>query len=96
MTALTPTEAAQEWLCPLSRTFATTPAATHCRGASCALWRWEKVTTAHPLWKGAVKAEAEKTGEKPPYPKAARTVADDLEAFGMTVERGYCGMGGAP
>lgn len=93
MTARTPEQAA-EWLCPLARTFAASPSVKGCQGASCALWRWEPVSTSNPLWRAAVKAEAEKTGEKAPFPKAARVVADDLEAFGIKVERGYCGMGG--
>lgn len=96
MTMLTPAEAADKWLCPLARTFALREAMSGCQGEICALWRWEKITTAHPAWRDAVKAEAEKIGEKVPYAKAAKIVADDLERFGLTAERGFCGLGGQP
>lgn len=96
MTMLKPSEAATQWLCPLARTFSDKEAVAHCRGDSCAVWRWEKITTAHPAWRDAVKAEAEKIGEKVPYAKVAKIVADDLERFGLTAERGFCGLGGQP
>jgi len=95
MTLRTPDEAA-ETLCPFSRTFGLPQASKGCHGPSCALWRWEVVTTAHPLWRDAVKAEAAKTGEKVPYPKAAAHVADNKEAYGLIPTKGYCGAGGAP
>ncbi len=88
----TPEQAAQS-LCPFARTFAASPAVTGCRGADCMLWRWENVTTAHPAWKAAVLAEAENTGEKTPFAKAARHVADNAEALGLVPTRGYCGAG---
>jgi hypothetical protein len=83
-------------LCPFSRTFAATPATPLCRGAECALWRWERITVAHPAYKDAVKSRADETGEKVPYPKAARHVADNLETYGLIPTRGYCGAGGEP
>jgi|GEM_PF-5700440 len=93
MTVGTP-EQAKEWLCPVSRTFGVAKAIPHCQGPSCAAWRWEKITTAHPLYRDAVRKAAEEIDDKPPYAKAARIVADDLEGHGLTVERGYCGLGG--
>lgn len=95
MTARTPEEAAQT-LCPFARTFAVPKAEPHCQGPSCALWRWEVVTTAHPLWKDAVLAEAAKTGEKVPYPKASKVVSDNKAALGLIPVRGWCGAGGEP
>lgn len=95
MTMRTPEQAAGA-LCPFARTFAASPAVTWCRGEVCMLWRWEAVTTAHPLWRAAVLAEAEKTGEKSPYPKAARHVADNAETLGLVATRGYCGAGAKP
>lgn len=83
-------------LCPFARTFSATPAFQYCRGTECAIWRWEKFTTAHPMWRDAVRAEAEKLGEKPPFAKAARIVADDPAAFGLVPNKGYCGAGGMP
>ena len=93
MTARTPEQAA-DVLCPLARTFATPKAVPTCQGPECALWRWVPVTTASPDWKRAVLAEAEKTQEKAPYPKAARHVADNMEALGLIPTLGYCGAGG--
>lgn len=91
-----PAESAAETLCPLARTFALPKAEKGCHGPSCALWRWEKITTAHPAWKAAVQRVAAETGEKVPYAKAAAAVADNLEAHGLVPTRGYCGAGGAP
>jgi hypothetical protein len=91
----TPTEAAA-LLCPLARTFAASPAVEGCRGPACAAWRWETVTTAHPLWREAVRAEAEKTGEKVPFAKAARLVADNAVEFGLVPTKGFCGLAGLP
>jgi hypothetical protein len=82
--------------CPLSRTFAASPASASCIGPLCALWRWEKITTAHPLWKDAVKAKAVELGEAAPYPKASKWVAENKADLGMVPERGYCGAGGEP
>jgi hypothetical protein len=86
----------EDRLCPLARTFATTPAVPNCRGAECALYRVLPITTKHPLWLPAVRKLAEQTGEKPPYTKAARAVADDPAAYGMAADEGYCGLGGQP
>ena len=74
---LTPEEA-QDWLCPFARTFSITPASTGCHGPSCALWRWEKITTAHPKWRDAVLSVAKEMGDKPPYAKASAKVACTL------------------
>jgi hypothetical protein len=93
MTAHTPEQAAQ-LLCPTARTFAVSPAQDGCRGPACAAWRWVHTTTSNPLWTAAVRGVAEATGEKPPYAKAARAVADDMPAFGMAPTRGFCGLGG--
>lgn len=93
MTDLTPEEA-RSLLCPLARTFATKDAVTGCRGPECAVWRWEKITTSHPAWMPAVRSVASEIGEKPPYPKASKIVADDLVKYGMTEDRGHCGLGG--
>lgn len=92
---LTP-EDANDLLCPLARTFASKVAFEGCRGPECAVWRWEKLTTSHPRWKDAVRLEASSTGERAPFPKAALKVANDPAAYGLVVERGYCGLGGEP
>lgn len=89
----TPEEAAK-LLCPFARTFATSPAVPGCRGPECAMWRWEKMTTESPRWRSAVWAEAEKIGERAPYPKASKAVALNPESFGLVVDRGFCGAGG--
>lgn len=87
-------------LCPLARTFilagGTSLSDARCRGPECALFRWERITTAHPNWAASVKAVAAEMGEKPPYPKAARVVADDPVKYGLVPVRGYCGAGGQP
>lgn len=92
----TPEYAAKSILCPLARTFALKEASATCRGPDCALWRWEPITTKHPLWAAAVKKRGEETAEKPPYHKAAAWVAENKEALGMIPTRGYCGAGGQP
>jgi hypothetical protein len=83
-------------LCPFSRTFADKTAVAHCRGDACALFRWETVTTAHPLWKDAMQARIAETGEKVPYPKAAKWVAENKVELGLVPTKGYCGAGGLP
>lgn len=82
--------------CPHSRTFAANPAVPKCIGPLCALWRWEMVTTAHPLWKDAVKAKAAEIGENVPYPKASKWVAENKADLGIEPTKGYCGAGGEP
>ncbi len=89
----TPDEA-KDLLCPLARTFAETPAVAGCRGPLCMLWRWETITTKHPLWLPAVQAKAKETGEKPPYAEASKWVAKNLADLGMTPKVGFCGAGG--
>lgn len=96
MTMLTPEDAALKWLCPLARTFYRTPPQANCIGPACALWRWETITTSHPLWAKSVKAAAAETGEKPPYREASKFVAENLEVLGMVPTRGFCGAGGQP
>ncbi len=87
-------EDASSLLCPFARTFAAPQAQSGCRCTSCALWRWETVTTAHPLWKDAVRAKAEELGERQPFPKAAAWVAENKEALGIVPTKGQCGAGG--
>lgn len=95
----TPAEA-KSLLCPFARTFIqagpTSLADAGCKGPACALWRWETITTKHPLWADAVKAEAEKIDEKAPFPKASKIVADNLEAYNLVPKTGHCGAGGQP
>lgn len=90
----TPEEAAA-LLCPFARTFAQKEAVAGCRGPECALWRYEAITTAHPLWKPAVQQRAAGTGEKPPYAQASKWVAENLAELGMVPTKGYCGAGGS-
>ena len=94
MTACTPEEAGTK-LCPLARTFGSATADPHCRGDECMAWRWAPLLAGTPEHRTAIRKLAEETGEKPPYPKAARAVAEDPEAHGITANRGYCGVGGA-
>lgn len=90
----TPEEAAEK-LCPWARTFAVKEAQAECRGPSCMAWRWEAVTTAHPLWKDAVQKKGAELGEKVPYAKASAWVAENKETLGLVPTKGYCGAGGA-
>ena len=89
-------EQAAEALCPLSRTFGAKDAVKGCRGPECMPWRWQEIMAGHPRWKAAVHTEAEKTGEKAPFAKAARVVADNPKAHGLVPEKGFCGIGGEP
>jgi hypothetical protein len=89
-------EDAKGLLCPFSRTFGMKEAVAGCRGPNCMLWRYEAITTAHPLWRDAVRAKAEELGERQPFPKAAAWVAENKAALGMVPTRGFCGAGGAP
>ncbi len=90
-------EEAKSLLCPFARTFAVTQAERGCRGPECALWRWEQITTAHPLWRDAVRKRAAETGEKTPaLPQAAKWVAENLTDLGIVPTRGFCGAGGQP
>jgi hypothetical protein len=86
---------AKSLLCPFSRTFAASPAVVGCRGPECALWRWEPITTAHPLWKDAVLKHGAELGEKALYPKASAFVAQNKEILGIVPTKGFCGAGGA-
>lgn len=95
MTTCTPEEAGTK-LCPLARTFGTTPADAHCRGDDCMAWRWAPLLAGTPEWRKALRALAEATGEKPPYAKAALAIAEDPEAHGIQTNLGYCGAGGKP
>ena len=88
-------EDAKGLLCPFARTFAASPAVAGCRGPECALWRWETVTTAHPLWAKAVRAKGDEFGEAAPYRKASAWVAENKAALGMVPTKGFCGAGGA-
>ena len=87
-------EGAKSLLCPFARTFGVAKAEAGCRGPDCALWRFEKITTAHPLWRPAVQTRAAATGEKPPFAQASRWVAENLADLGMVPTRGFCGAGG--
>ena len=88
-------EEAKSLLCPFARTFGVAKAEPGCRGPECALWRWETITTAHPLWKPAVQKRAAEASEKPPYSQASKWVAENLVDLGMVPTKGFCGAGGA-
>lgn len=90
----TPEEAAA-LLCPAARAFSA-PSTPGCRGPVCMAWRYETITTKHPLWLPAVRAKAEELGEKSPYPKAAAYVAENKAELGMVPVKGFCGLGGQP
>ena len=66
-----------------------------CIASDCMAWRWVplKVT---PEYLDAVRTVAEETGEKPPFAKAARTVADGPGKLGLPSKpfRGFCGLAG--
>lgn len=89
-------EEASTLLCPFSRTFGLKEAVSGCRGPNCMLWRFETITTSHPLWKGAVQAKAAELGEKVPFPKASAWVAENKAELGMAPTRGFCGAVGQP
>jgi len=81
-------EAASKWPCPLSRTFANSPAIPNCRGDECPLWRW----ACNAVWCDAVRIVKAEIGEKlANAPKASAIVAKDPKAHGC---EGYCGLGG--
>jgi hypothetical protein len=86
---------ASNLLCPLARTFGANNQ-TGCRGADCAVWRWVPVTTAHPGWVKAVQAKAEELGEKAPFIRSSKWVAENKIELGLVPTHGYCGMGGQP
>lgn len=67
-----------------------------CVHAECMMWRWERMTISHPNWKAAVQTKGEEFGEKVPFPKASKYVADNPEEFGIIAKKGYCGMAGEP
>ena len=67
-----------------------------CLSDRCMAWRWETITTAHPMWADAVRAKAAELDEKPPFAKAARWVSENKADLGMVPTRGYCGMAGEP
>lgn len=97
MTARTP-EQAQEWLCPLSRTFAATPAIKGCQGPSCAVWRWQQHTADAPEFKAAVSAKMKDIGKGPGgHKEAVAWVMENRETLGIPTQptHGFCGMGGA-
>jgi hypothetical protein len=100
MTTMTPDSAA-ETLCPFARTFARTfgitPAQKGCHGPSCALWRWQPITTDHPAFVAAYETL------KANMPNAAhatrmKNIMDNRAAYGIPTkpERGFCGAGGQP
>lgn len=89
-------EDAKSLLCPFSRTFGMKEAVPGCRGPECALWRYEQITVAHPLWRDAVRTKAEELGERAPFPKASAWVAENKAALGVVPTRGFCGAGGQP
>lgn len=93
------TAEAKDLLCPFARSFilvgGTSVADKGCHGPDCMLWRWETITTAHPLWKDAVLTKGAELGEKPPYAKASKWVAENMVALGLVPTKGFCGAGGA-
>ena len=70
--------------------------AESCGADGCMAWRWETITTSHPLWADAVRAKAAELDEKAPFPKSARFVADNKASLGMIPTRGFCGLAGEP
>ena len=91
----TPEEAAAK-TCPIGRTQPMKNAVVMCRGTDCMFWRIKARDTSEPGWKEAVRKVADESGEKAPYAKSSRTVANDPEAHGMGPQRGYCGLAGEP
>lgn len=89
MTHATPDAARAEWKCPL------TSFSKPCGADTCSVWRWHERQTTDAGWFDAVRAEAERTGEKSSFAKAARVVANAPEAHGMGPRTGYCGLGGS-
>lgn len=68
-----------------------------CVASGCMAWRWVSLKVT-PEYLDAVRVFAEATGEKTPFAKAARAVADDPETHGLPSEpfSGYCGRAGKP
>jgi len=88
---------AEKMLCPIARVSGRKTIVSYCVGKACILWRWEEIMAGHALWLKAMAKAKEETGEKTgPAPKAARLVADNPDHYGVTVERGWCGLGGKP
>ncbi|GAB5434757.1 MAG: hypothetical protein EpisKO_41270 [Epibacterium sp.] len=93
-------EAQEKLLCPLARTFGFEAGelSEHCRGRSCAFWRWRPFMVNDPGYKEAVAAarrmpKAELGGEDP-----AVFVNKNRAKFDLPEEPflGYCGAGGEP
>ena len=88
MTHKTVEDAKNDWLCPMD--------SERCLADNCPMWRWRERQTTDAGWLDAVRAEADRTGEKAPFAKAARVVANAPEAHGMGPRTGFCGMAGKP
>jgi hypothetical protein len=104
MTALIPTDAATR-LCPLSRTFAATPAILGCRGPDCMFWRWEPISAADPRVTQAIQDRINALhADKPNVSKgllhkeAVAWVMENRRALGIPTEpeKGFCGAAGVP
>jgi hypothetical protein len=108
MTYITPTEAA-DLACPLSRI--TPHNSAKCIGPNCILWRWKPLRTSDPRLVAAIKREkvlladehnkslTEGETKKSPesfLKQATQNVCLDPEGYGVTPERGYCGLGAQP
>lgn len=90
---ITPEEA-EAFVCPIARTFGDKPVIEKCRSTACILWRWEEIMAGDARWKKAIATVVAETGEKPPFAKAAKSVAADPVAHDLVSTHGWCGLGG--
>lgn len=101
---VTPEDASQTLLCPISRTFGRDPLSATCRGADCAVWRWKPRLASDPEFVAAVKREeavlAQEDGNGRSatlfHKKAVQRVLRNPEGYGIIREEGFCGLGGLP
>lgn len=100
---LTPDEAREKALCPLSRTFGTDKLSAKCRGEACALWRWKPRLASDPEFVAAVRREiacmqqdGEGSDAKLLHKAAVERVTRNPSGYGVVSTHGYCGLGGLP
>lgn len=94
---------ANTWDCPIARTFNEGKTAT-CDGSACILWRWREIQASDGVFTAAVQRTmaclAQEDGKGKPassfHKAAVAQVARDPEGYGVTTDRGYCGLGGKP
>ena len=96
-----PKTAAENWPCPIARTWGDKAVNANCRGTDCPVWRWVPLAADDSRFMEAVrKAQVSEAngGLGMPHKKAGAHVMAKRSDFGIPTkpERGYCGLGGEP